>query len=106
MSTSYHPQTDGKTERVNQWIEGYLCNYVKGQQRALENWLHSGEFCYNTTFHLSIRMDPFMVFYGYKDPPFANLMFGDCRAQNAKDWLQENQDILRALKENLQVAQN
>eukprot|EP00253_Pinus_taeda_P009680 PITA_09680 len=35
-STSYHPQMDGQTEIVNKWLEGYLRNYVSGQQRA---WL-------------------------------------------------------------------
>jgi hypothetical protein len=30
-STSYHPQTDGHTEIVNKWREGYLRNYVSGQ---------------------------------------------------------------------------
>jgi hypothetical protein len=33
-STSYHPQTDGQTEIVNKWVEGYLRNYVGGQQRT------------------------------------------------------------------------
>ena len=51
-------------------------------------------------------MTPFMALYGYEALMFADLMFGDYRAQKAKDWLQENQDILRALKDNLQMARN
>ena len=34
MSTRYHSQVDGKIERVNQWLEGYLRNYIMGQQGA------------------------------------------------------------------------
>jgi hypothetical protein len=30
-STSYHPQTDGKTKIVIKWLEGYLRNYVPAQ---------------------------------------------------------------------------
>ena len=58
-STIYHPKTDGKIERVNQWLEGYLRNYVGEQQKAWEKWLHLGEFFYDTTFHMSIGMSPF-----------------------------------------------
>jgi hypothetical protein len=39
-STSYHPQTDGQTKIVNKWLEGYLRNYVSGQQKAWIKWLH------------------------------------------------------------------
>ena len=33
-NTSYHPQTYGKIERVNQWLERYLRNYVSGKQKT------------------------------------------------------------------------
>ena len=90
-STSYHPQTDGQTEIVNKWVEGYLRNYIAGQQRAWVKWLHLGEYCYNTSFHMSIQMSPFMALYGYDAPNFLDLLFGDSRVPKAKDTLQECQ---------------
>ena len=42
--TSYRPQTDGQTNKMNQWLEGYLRNYVSGKQEAWIKWLHWGEF--------------------------------------------------------------
>eukprot|EP00253_Pinus_taeda_P009495 PITA_09495 len=105
-STSYRPQTNEKIEIVNKWMEGYLRNYVPGQQRAWVKWLHLGEFCYNTTYHMSIGMTPFRALYGYDALSFSDMIFGDSRAPGAKDWIQESQEILKALKDNLQVAQN
>ena len=105
-STSYHPQTDGQTEIVNKWLEGYLQNYVTGQQKAWLRWLHLGEYCYNTTFHMSIGMSPFYALYGYHALSFANVIIGASKAPRAKEWIQESQDILRALKENLRTMQN
>ena len=72
MSTSYHPQSDGQTEIVNKWIEGYLRNYVVGQQRTWIKWLHLGEHCYNTTHHMTIGMTPFRALYGYDASTFAD----------------------------------
>ena len=86
-STSYHPQSDGQTEIVNKWIEGYLRNYVTGQQRTWIKWLHLGEYCYNTTYHMSIRMTPFKALYGYEALDYAYLAFGEIRAPKAKDWI-------------------
>ena len=55
---------------------------------------------------MSIRMTPFKALYGYEALNYADLAFGDSRAPKAKDWIQDNKDILKILKENLQIAQN
>jgi hypothetical protein len=105
-STSYHPQTDGQTEIVNKWVEGYLRNYVAGQQKAWVRWLHLGEYCYNTTHHMSIGMTPFKALYSYDPLSFVEVAFGDNKASMVQDWVQQSQDILRELKDHLQRAQN
>src|SRR5258708_14175772 len=46
-STSYHPQTDGQTERMNQEIEAYLRVFVSHQQDDWADWLPLAEFAYN-----------------------------------------------------------
>ena len=88
-STIYHPQNYGKMERVNQWLEGYLINYVGMKQKAWEKWLHLGEFCYNTTFHMSVGMSPFKELYGYDALSFVDMIFGDSIAPKSKDWVEE-----------------
>jgi len=80
LSTSYQPQTDGQTEIVNKWLEGYLRNYVSGQQKDWIKWLHLGEHYYNTTYHMLIGMTPFRALYGYDAPTFVDEMFVDSRA--------------------------
>ena len=55
---------------------------------------------------MSIRMTPFKALYDYEALNFADLAFGDSRAPKAKDWVQDTQDILKVLRENLQVAHN
>lgn len=87
-STSYHQQTNGQSEIVNKWLEGYLRNHVSGQQKAWVKWLHLGEYCYNSSYHMSIKMSPFMGLYGYEALNFVDLVFGDSRAPQAKDMLQ------------------
>ena len=74
--------------------------------KAWEKWLHLGEFCYNTTFHMSIGMSPFKALYGYDALTFYDIIFGDSIAPKGKYWVEDNQENLKLLKDNLQVAQN
>src|SRR5260221_2723665 len=50
-STSYHLQTDGQTEHVNQEIEAYLRVFVSHRQDDWADWLPLGEFAYNNKVH-------------------------------------------------------
>ena len=68
--------------------------------------MHLGEYCYNTTYHMSVRMTPFKALYDYEPLSFIDMVLGDSRAPRVRDWLQEGQDILRFLKDNLQRVQN
>ena len=70
---------------VGRLLEYYLRNYVSGQQKAWIKWLHLGDFCYNTTFHMSIGMSHFKALYGYDSYNFIDHIFGDSKAPKAKE---------------------
>lgn len=65
LSTAYHPQTDGQTERVNQVVEAYLRAYVDYAQDDWAEWLPLAEFAYNNAEHSSTGMSPFYANYGF-----------------------------------------
>jgi hypothetical protein len=85
-------------EIVNKWLEGYLRNYVSGQQKVWIKWLHLGEHFYNTTYQNSIKMKPFKALYGYDSINFVDLTFAKNRAPKAKYWIQQSQDINKLSK--------
>ena len=64
FSTTYHPQTDGQTERVNQILEDLLRMHVMHQPRKWEDYLPLVEFAYNNGYQESLRMIPFEASYG------------------------------------------
>jgi hypothetical protein len=64
LSTTYHPETDRKTERVNQVIEDMLRMYFINNQNQWEKYLPLVEFAYNNSFHSSIGMPPCEALYG------------------------------------------
>jgi transposase InsO family protein len=66
FSTSYHPQTDGKTERTNQIVEDMLRMYVRMKPTKWEEYLHLVEFSYNNGYQMSSKMSPFEVLYDRK----------------------------------------
>ena len=64
MSRSYHPQTDGQSERMIQTLEDMLRVVVLDWGDSWEKHLPLVEFSYNNSFHTSIGMSPYEALYG------------------------------------------
>ena len=101
LSTAYHPQTDGTTERVNQEIKAYLSIYCTLHP---EDWLtaiHTLEFTHNnqrhadrqsTLFELMFGNSPVAIPYTFKNTKFPNL-------EDKMKTLQKNQEEALAAHE-------
>ncbi|GKC23502.1 reverse transcriptase domain-containing protein, partial [Tanacetum coccineum] len=66
MSTTYHTQTDGQSERTIQTLEDMLRAYVIDFGKGWFNHLPLVEFSYNNSYHASIKVAPFEALYGRK----------------------------------------
>ena len=74
LSSTYHPQIDSQTKRVNQVIEQYLRCFINYHQ---DNWidlLPLAEFAYNNTIQDSTKQTPFFANYGHH-PRLINSIF-------------------------------
>ncbi|GKB42718.1 putative reverse transcriptase domain-containing protein [Tanacetum coccineum] len=66
MSTAYHPETDGQSERTIQTLENMLHACVLDFGKGWDRHLPLVEFLYNNSYHTSIKAAPFEVLYGHK----------------------------------------
>jgi hypothetical protein len=64
MSTAYHPQTDGETERVNQELKIYLRMLCLNNPETWKQYLPTAEFAHNQKFHSSVKNTLFFLMMG------------------------------------------
>jgi transposase InsO family protein len=91
FSLAYHPQTDGKTERVNKILEDMLRAYAQKDNQSWDKCLSYAKFSYNNNDQESIKMTPFELLYGRKcrtplflNEPGENQIFGPDILQEAE----------------------
>ena len=100
LSTAFHPRTDGQTERMNQWIEGYLRQFVKGRQNNWSSLLPIAEFAHNSWKHEHTKHSPHELIIGIN--PTASFNTPEDPVPAAQDRLQEliktRQDAQNALQ--------
>jgi len=105
FSTTYHPQTDGQTERINQILENMLRACALQYGTSWDKSLRYAEFSYNNSYQQSLKIAPFEALYGRKcrTPLFWNQtrethVFGT-------DVLRHIEQV-RIIRDNLRVAQS
>jgi len=69
MSTAFHPQTDGQTERLNQTIAAYLRSFISYEQDDWVSLLPMAEFAYNNSTTNATGISPFHANYGCHPSP-------------------------------------
>ncbi len=92
ISTAYHPQTDGQTERVNQEVEQYLRIFVNYRQDNWADWLSLAEFSYNDKINKSTGHSPFMLNWG-RDPRKGVEVKRESRVEAATDFVKRMEEL-------------
>ncbi|KAJ0954851.1 putative nucleotidyltransferase, Ribonuclease H [Helianthus annuus] len=96
MSTAYHPQTDGQSERTIQTLEDMLRACVIDFGKGWERHLPLIEFSYNNSYHTSIQAAPFEALYGRKcRSPLCWAEVGDSQLTGPEFVLEASQSIAR-----------
>jgi hypothetical protein len=64
MSTAFHPQTDGQTERYNAELEAYLRIFCAYEPDTWNKMIPLAQFAHNSKTHEALRQSPFQLMYG------------------------------------------
>ena len=104
MSTAYHPQTDGQTERVNQVLEQYLRCFVDNYNH--EDWvdyLPTAEFAYNNAAHEGTKDTPYFLEYG-RHPRAGPTLIKEAHSADLNEIFRRRKDAQDKAKAALQLA--
>ena len=102
ISSAYHPQTDGQTERTHRTIEQILRAFVHNQHHDWYDCLPLAEFSYNNSRHASTTFTPFEAIYGFNPITPPTLMLP--HNPNSLDLINRIHDIHALITEQLKIA--
>ncbi|GJY52443.1 putative reverse transcriptase domain-containing protein [Tanacetum coccineum] len=106
MSTTYHPQTDGQSERTIQTLEDMLRACVINFGKGWERHLPLVEFYYNNSYHASIKAAPFEALYGRKcRSPVCWAEVGDVQL-TGPEIIHETTEKIVQIRQRLQAARD
>ncbi|KAI3707162.1 hypothetical protein L6452_25431 [Arctium lappa] len=106
LSTTYHPQTDGQSERTIQTLEDMLRACAIDFSGSWEGHLPLIEFAYNNSYHASIQVAPYEALYGRKcRTPLCWNEVGE-KQLAGPEIVQQTTDKINQIRERLKIAQD
>ncbi|KAJ9539506.1 LOW QUALITY PROTEIN: hypothetical protein OSB04_032239 [Centaurea solstitialis] len=106
LSTAFHPQTDGQSERTIQTLEDMLRACVLDFGGSWDTYLPLAEFSYNNSFHASIGMPPYEMLYGRRCR--TPVCWGEVgqRELGSTEIVQKTTESIELIREHLKTAQS
>ena len=105
LSTAFHPQTDGQTERQNSTMEAYLQAFVNFKQNDWARLLLMAEFVYNNTKNASTSFKPFELNCRYHPRVFYKKNLNPrSQLKTAEELSSKLQNLMAACQQNLHHA--
>lgn len=111
LSTAWHPETDGSTERMNSTLEEYLRAYANFLQDDWSPMLPIAELAINNRDASSTGVSPFFLTHGYNfetirmDEPLLPYEDGNSPVQKADDIVRKLQDAIQWAQTCMAIAQ-
>ncbi|GJX13090.1 putative reverse transcriptase domain-containing protein [Tanacetum coccineum] len=106
MSTAYHPETDGQSERTIQTLEDMLRACMIDFGKGWVKHLPLAEFSYNNSYHASIKAAPYEALYGRKcRSPVCWAEVGEAQL-TGPELIQETTEKIVLIKQRMQAAQD
>ncbi|GKE43908.1 putative reverse transcriptase domain-containing protein [Tanacetum coccineum] len=106
ISTAYHPETDGQSERTIQTLEDMLRACVIDFGKGWVKHLPLAEFSYNNSYYASIKAAPYEALYGRKcRSPVCWAEVGEAQL-TGPELIQETMEKIVLIKQRMQAAQD
>ncbi|GJS29128.1 reverse transcriptase domain-containing protein [Tanacetum coccineum] len=106
LSTAYHPETDGQSDRTIQTLEDMLRAYAIDFGGNWDTHLPLVEFLYSNSYHSSVKCAPFEALYGRRSrTPVAWVEVGESKLFGL-EIIQETTDNIMQIKERLKAARD
>src|SRR5579884_2763942 len=105
MSTAFHPQTDGQTERLNRTLEEMLRIYTTYQQNRWDENLAAAEFAYNNSKNASTGHTPFELDCGQTPRTPINILSSQNNVATSQDFMEHWNIMIKTVKDLLLEAQ-